>query len=167
VKTKIRRAKISDIRRLVDKMCEFYGILKSKGAKDIVRDDEVLRGGVTIEIGNGFNNPHWLCVLAERGEDIIAFIVGELEFCSPIGEFLKCMRIRATYLEDDSLVGPRVLLGLWSLVEDWAREHGAGFFYANIHPGNQPSVRAAKRVGFKHHYTQFYRPIDVETTEET
>ncbi len=166
MKTKIRKVKIGDIPRLVDGIFDFFTILKTKGAKDIVKDDEVLRGGITIKLGNGFSDPNWYCVVAERGEELIAFMIVTLEFCSPIDEHFKCVRVQANYLKDDTLAGPRVLMGMWGMVEDWAKEHGAGYFYANIHPGNQPSVRAAKRIGFKHHYTQFYRPIELETTEE-
>lgn len=166
MKTKIRKVRISDIPRLVDGIYDFYSILKKKGAKDIVKNEDVLRGGITIEVGNGFSNPNWYCVVAERGDDLIAFMIALLEFCSPIGEDLKCVRLHANYLKDDTLAGPRVLMGMWSMIEDWAKEHGAGHFYANIHPGNQSSVRAAKQVGFKHHYTQFYRPIGLELTEE-
>jgi hypothetical protein len=165
LKIKIRRAKISDIPELVDKLLDFYTTLKDRGAKDIVKDDQVLRGGITIEVGAGFSNPNWLCVVADKDGSLIAFMIGILEFCSPIGEDMKCVRIHANYLKEDSLVGPRVLTGLWGLVEDWARENGAGHFYANIHPGNQPSIRTAKLVGFKHHYTQFYRPIELEKGE--
>ncbi len=166
MKIKIRRAKLSDIPQLMDKIHEFYGVLKERGARDIAQDDRVLRGGIAIEVGNGFSNPNWFCVVAERGEDIIAFMLGILEFCSPIGEYFKCVKVQGTYLENETLAGPRVLMGMWGLLEDWAKENGASFFYANIHPGNQPSVRAAKKIGFKHHYTQFYRPIELETVEE-
>ena len=165
-KIKVRRAKLSDIPQLVDKLQMFYEHLKDRGARDITTNPDVLRGGITIEIGMGFSNPNWYCVVAERDREILAFMIGILEHCSPIEEHLKRVRIHADLLVDDSLVGPRLLMSLWGLMEDWAKESGAGYFYANIHPGNQPSVRAAKRVGFKHHYTQFYRPLEIETLEE-
>jgi hypothetical protein len=165
MKIKIRRAKISDIPQLVDKIVNFYDILKEKGAKDIARDENVLRGGTTIEIGNGFSNPNWLCIVAEKSGEIIAFMIGILEFCSPVSEQFKCVKIYSTYSEDDSMVGPKVIISMWGLIQDWAKEQGAGYFYANIHPGNQPSVRGAKYLGFKHHYTQFYRPIELESEE--
>jgi hypothetical protein len=166
MKIKIRKAKISDIPMLVEKVYDFYSILKDKGAKDINQDDQVLRGGITIEIGNGFSNPNWLCVVAVKDDRLLAFMIGILEFCSPTAEDMSCVRIHANYLDVDSLVGGKVLLGLWGLMEDWARERGVGYFYANIHPGNQPSIRTAKKIGFKHHYTQFYRPLELEKTEE-
>jgi hypothetical protein len=166
MKIKIRRAKISDIPNLVDKLYEFYNVLKDRGARDVAHDDNVLRGGITIEIGNGFSNTNWFCIVADKGGEIIAFMIGILEFCSPTSEHFKCVRLHAGQLDNDSLIGPRVLLGMWGLMEDWAKESGAGYFYANVHPGNQPSVRAVKKVGFKHHYTQFYRPIELETSEE-
>ena len=166
MKTKIRQAKIFDIPRLLERVYEFYEVLKTKGAKDIAQDVDVLRGGIAIEIGNGYVNPNWYCVIAERDKDIIAFLVGILEFCAPVSEHFKCVRVHGIYLENDSLVGPKVLFALWSLLEEWAKEYGASYFYANIHPGNQPSVRAAKKMGFKHHYTQFYRPIELEVREE-
>jgi hypothetical protein len=165
MKIKIRRAKISDIPQLVDKLNTFYDVLKSKGAKDIALDENVLRGGITIEIGNGFSNPNWFCVVADRNGEIIAFMLGILEFCSPTAEHFKCVRVSSTYSESDTLVGPRVVLGMWGLIQDWAKEQGAGYFYANVHPGNQPSVRGVKYLGFKHHYTQFYRPLEQATEE--
>ena len=166
MKIKIRKAKVSDIPRLMDKIHEFYDTLKAKGARDIAHDDAVLRGGIAIEIGNGYNNPNWRCILAEKGDEIIAFMVGILEFCGPTSEVLKCVRIHANFLKEDSLAGPKVLKSIWGEIDEWAKENGAGYYYANIHPGNQPSVRAAKHMGFKHHYTQFYRPIELETMEE-
>ena len=166
MKIKIRRAKISDIPNLVDKIYDFYTVLKDKGAKDIAFDNDVLRGGITIEVGNGFSNPNWFCVVADKDGEIISFMLGILEYCSPVSEHFKCVRLHASYLEENSLVGPRVLMGMWGLLEDWSKEHGAGYYYANVHPGNQASVRAVKKVGFKHHYTQFYRPVEFESKEE-
>lgn len=163
MKIKVRRAKVSDIPQLVDKVEDFYEILKSKGARDIAQDGNVLRGGITIEIGQGFNNPQWFCVVADKGGEIIAFMIGILEYCGPIDESLTRVRIHANYLNEDSFIGPRLLEKMWGEIEEWAKQNGAGYFYANIHPGNQPSVRVAKKIGFKHHYTQFYRPIDFET----
>ncbi len=165
MKVQIRRAKVSDVKQLQEKMFDLCVKQKDIGAKDVAKDDNVLWGGSTIEIGTGFSNPNWYCVVADRGGDIIAFMVGILEFCSPISEDLKTVRIHALSLENDSLIGPRVLMGMWGLMEDWAKECGAGHFYANILPGNQPSIRAAKKIGFKHHYTQFYRPVTMEMEE--
>jgi hypothetical protein len=166
VKIQIRRAKITDIPSLVDKVQKFYSFLKDRGARDIAHDDAVLRGGIIIEIGAGFSNPNWMCVVAVKNSEVIAFMIGILEYCSPISEFHKCVKIHADYLDDNSLVGGKVLLGLWRVLEAWAKESGAGFFYANIHPGNQPSVRAAKSIGFKHQYTQFYRPVELDKKVE-
>ena len=166
MKIKVRRAKVSDIPQLVDKYQEFFTIIRDKGDKDIAKDDNVLRGGVTIEIGRGFDNPSWCCVVGDRVGEIVSMMIGVLEFCSPISENFKCVRINANYLKDDSLVGPRVIIAMWSLIQEWAKENGAEYFYCNIHPGNASSIRAAKHIGFKHHYTQFYRPLDLETIEE-
>ena len=93
-------------------------------------------------------------------------MIGILEYCSPTSEFHRCVRIHADYLDNDTFAGPKVLMGMWGVIEEWAKEHGASYFYANIHPGNQSSVRAAKSIGFKHHYTQFYRPIELEKKVE-
>ena len=167
-KIQIRKAKISDIPSLVDKVQKFYSFLKDRGARDIAHDELVLRGGVVIEIGAGFSNPNWYCTVAVKDSEVVAYIIGSLEFCSPISEYHKCVKIHALHNDQgdgDSLVGGKVLLGLWSMIEAWAKENGASFFYANIHPGNQPSVRSAKLIGFKHQYTQFYR--SVEKVEES
>jgi hypothetical protein len=166
MKIKVRRAKVSDVRQLQEKLFKLYEIQKDIGAKDIAKDNDVLWGGSTIEIGTGFNNPNWHCVVADRDGELIAFLVGILEYCSPVAEDMRAVKIHANYLENDSLIGPRVLMSMWGLMEDWAKENGAGHFYANIHPGNQPSIRAAKKIGFKHHYTQFYRPLEMEAVEE-
>lgn len=167
MKIKIRKAKIIDIPSLVDKLFLFYTYLRDeKRANDIAKDDSVLRGGIVIEIGAGFTNPHWHCVVAVRDGEVIAFIIGILEFCAPTSEYHKCIRIHADYQDSGLLAGGKVLLNLWKLIDDWAMESGASYYYANIHPGNIPSVRAAKHVGFKHQYTQFYKNIDTETKVE-
>ena len=165
-KIQIRKAKISDIPSLVDKLQKFYSFLKDRGARDIAHDELVLRGGIVIEIGAGFSNPNWLCVVAVKDGEVVAFMVAMLEYCSPIAEYHKCVKIHADYLENDSLAGGKVLLGMWGMLESWAKDNGAGYFYANIHPGNQPSVRSAKSIGFKHQYTQFYRPVELERKVE-
>jgi hypothetical protein len=165
-KIQIRRAKITDIPSLVDKVQKFYSFLKDRGARDIAHDEAVLRGGIVIEIGAGFSNPNWLCVVAVKDSEVIAFMVGILEYCSPTSEYHRCVKIHADYLENNSLAGGRVLLGMWGVIESWAKDNGVGYFYANIHPGNQSSVRAAKSIGFKHQYTQFYRPIEQEKKVE-
>lgn len=166
MKIKVRRAKIQDVPQLVERIKDFYDIIKTKGARDLAQDESVLKGGIVIEVGNGFVNPNYYCIIAEKDGDIVAFMIGVLEFCSPVCEYLKCVRIHANYLNNDSLAGPKVLTAMWKLMEDWAEEHGAGFFYANIHPGNQPSVRAAKSIGFKHHYTQFFKLVGESEKEE-
>lgn len=166
MKIKVRRARVSDIRQLQDRLFEFCEIQKKIGCKDIAKNADVLWGGIAIEIGNGFNNPNWMCVVAVKDEKLIAFMIGILEFCAPTSEDLKCVRIHANFLDEDSLVGPRIIISMWGMINSWAKEAGAGYFYANIHPGNQPSVRSAKKIGFKHHYTQFYRPVILDETEE-
>ncbi len=163
---KIRRAKITDIPSLVEKANKFYNFLKDHGARDIAKEESVLRGGIVIELGSGFSNPNWYVAVAVKDEEVIAFSIGVLEYCSPISEYNKCVRIHADYQENDSLAGGRILLSMWGLIETWAKENGASYFYANVHPGNQPSVRGVKYLGFKHHYTQFYRPIELEKKEE-
>ena len=167
MRIKVRKAKLSDIPQLVDKFQDFYTTIRDLGARDINKNDDVLRGGIVIEIGQGFNNPNWFCVVGERVGEIVSYMVGALEFCSPVSEHLRCVRICGNYLKDDSLIGPKIIIGMWGLVQDWAKENGAEYFYCNIHPGNQRSIRAAKHIGFKHHYTQFYRPLDLEQVEES
>jgi hypothetical protein len=147
-------------------MFSFYSILKERGAKDINRDDKVLEGGITIEVGNGFNSPNWYCVIADNGTEIMGFLIGVLEFCSPISEDMKCVRVHAIYLDNDSFIGPKILKAMWKELDDWAVLCGAGHYYANVHPGNQPSIRATKACGFKHHYTQFYRPVGKQPETE-
>ena len=167
MKIKIRKAKIIDIPSLVDKLFMFYTYLRDeKRAIDIAKDDNVLRGGIVIEVGNGFSNPNWQCVVAVQDSEIVAFIIGILEFCAPISEHHKCIRIHANYQDSGTMAGGKILLSLWSLLEVWAKEQGASYFYANIHPGNQPSVRAAKHIGFKHQYTQFYKSVTDSKLED-
>jgi hypothetical protein len=164
-KIQIRRAKISDIPSLVDKVQKFYTFLKDRGARDIAHDESVLRGGIVIQIGTGFSDPNWFCTVAVKDQEVIAYMIGSLEYCAPTAEYHKCVKIHAMHNDQgntDSLVGGKVLLGLWGMMETWAKECGASYFYANIHPGNQPSVRSAKIIGFKHQYTQFYRSVEVE-----
>ncbi len=157
----VRRAKVVDIPQLVDKMFEFYVMLRDeKGAKDIAQDNGVLKGGVIIELGNGFCNPDWFIVLADRSGELVAFMIGILEFCSPVSEHLKCVRIHGNYLDENSLGGPRLLTTMWSKLNEWAYDKGAGYYYANIHPGNASSIRAAKHIKFKHHYTQFFKHVE-------
>jgi len=168
MKIKIRKAKISDLPSLVEKMQKFYTFLRDRGASDIAKNDNVLRGGIVIETGNGFCNPNWLFVVAVKDTEVVGFIISIIEFCSPISEYHKCVKIHADYQESDTLAGPKILLGMWGIVEDWAKEQGASFYYANVHPGNQSSVRAVKHIGFKHKYTQFHRLVDMEKkVEET
>jgi hypothetical protein len=168
MKIKVRRAQIADIPQLVDKLEMFYNILVEKGAKDISPIPDVLRGGVTIEVGMGYNNPDlWNCLVAvDSNGVIIGFCIGIQEFCGPVEPCLKRVRIHGLYIENDTLAAPRIITAMWNAMENWAQQIGAGYFYANIHPGNQPSVRAAKACHFKHHYTQFYRPVKLETEEE-
>jgi len=165
VKIKVRRAKVSDIRQLQEKLFKFYEIQIGKGCKDINKDPDVLWGGIAIEVGNGFSNPNWYCVLAEKDGEVIAFLIGILEFCSPIAENLKCIRVAASFLDEDSFAGPKVLTKMWEMLHNWAKDMGAGHFYANVHPGNQPSIRTVKKMGFNHHYTQFYRPVIMDEVE--
>ncbi len=59
MKIKVRRAKVSDVRQLQNKLYKLYEIQKDLGVKDIARDNDVLWGGSTIETGTGSNNPAW------------------------------------------------------------------------------------------------------------
>lgn len=164
-KIKVRKATIPDLPQLVEKQVLFYQTLQQKGAKDIAVNPDTLRGGVIMELGYGFQNPNWLYIVATKDDTVIGFMISILEMCAPIQGDFKCVRIHGLYLENDTLGGPAVLNAMWGMTESWAEEQGAGHFYANIHPGNQPSVRAAKSMQFKHHYTQFYRPIKIEKAE--
>jgi hypothetical protein len=166
MKIKIRKAKISDIPSLVEKMQRFYELIREKGASDVAKDNNILKGGIVIEVGNGFCNPNWLFVVATKDSDVIGFIIAITEFCSPVSEYHKCIKIHADYQESDTLIGPKILLGMWGIVEDWAKENNASYYYANVHPGNQSSVRAVKHIGFKHKYTQFHRLVELEKKEE-
>lgn len=168
MKIKVRKMSIADIPQLVDKMNNFYNILIEKGAKDISHDQNILRGGIVIEIGGMFNNPELACciVALEETGKLVGFIIGLQEFCSPVENCWKRVRVHGIYIENDSLAAPRIIEAMWKELECWGQQIGAGYFYANIHPGNQPSVRAAKSAGFKHHYTQFYRPIKLDQINE-
>ena len=90
MKIQIRRAKISDIPSLVEKVQKFYSFLKDRGARDIAHDEAVLRGGIVIEIGAGFSNPNCLYVVAVKDSEVVAFMIGLLEYCPPTSEFHRC-----------------------------------------------------------------------------
>lgn len=164
-KIKVRRAKYQDVPQLVDRLVEFYSGLAQKGAKDIETREAVLRGGVVAEVGTGIDNPHWHCIVAVKDLEVVGFMIGILQPCSPIQSDFRCVRIHAMFLDNDSLAAPKILKSMWGLMDSWSKENGAGHYYANIHPGNQPSVRAAKSIGFKHHYTQFYLTVEDERVD--
>ena len=151
----VRRAKVSDLPQLIDKMCEHAQGQKDFGVKTIAKDPQVVQGGMMIELGGCFLLPNYRIVLAEKDGDIVGYVIGVLEHCPPIDEYIKAVRIRADYINDKSLAAPKILTAMWNEIYKWGRAEGAGYFYGLIHPGNQPSIRTAKHAGFKHHMTQF------------
>jgi hypothetical protein len=155
VAIKVRKAKISDIPQLIDKMCEHVEVQKKLGVKTIAHDPMVVRGGISIELGGCFLMPNYRIILADKEGDIVGYVIGVLEHCPPIDEYVKAVRIRADYVSEKSLAAPRILEAMWNEIYKWGKSEGAGYFYGLIHPGNQPSIRTAKHAGFKHHMTQF------------
>lgn len=155
--TKIRPAKLSDVWELKNLIIEFRQHLANLGVKTIAKDENVLRGGTVIELGLTFENPNWCYIVAERDGELIGFIVGSIEQCGPTDSATLCMRIHGDYLRDNALSNPRILQKMWDALDKWGKSKGAEYYYCLIHPGNIPSIRTAKYVGFKHHMTQFIR----------
>ena len=88
-------------------------------------------------------------------------MMSSLEDCGPTENFLRCVRIRGDYVTLNTLIKPRILEKMWDEIKRWGTRHGAGYFFGFIHPGNAPSIRKAKKAGFKHYMTMF-----LHTTEE-
>jgi hypothetical protein len=161
-KITIRDARIHDIPQLEDMMIVFLHRQIELGNRLITKEPNHLKGGLVIELGLMYNDPMTKIIVAERNGELVGFLIGVLEFCDPVSRFLKCVRIKADYIEETSLARGLVLRKMWETLEDWAQKSGAGFFYGLIHPGNQSSIRVAKEVGFKHHTTQFVKIPRVE-----
>jgi len=153
---KVRDARIYDIPQLRDMLVEFYNWQRKLGNK-IYTNGQLLEGGVTIELGAGFHNPMWKIIVAEREGSIIGLLIGILEHCGAIEKFTHCIRIKADYMKDSSLARPEILRKMWHRLVGWGTEFNVGYYYGLIHPGNQPSIKVAKEVGFRHHTTQFLR----------
>ena len=153
---KIRDARIYDIPQIVDMMEEFILWQKKLGNK-IYTNGNMLRGGLVIDIGASYHDPMCKTIVAERGGVIVGLLVGQIEHCGPTDRFANCIRIKADFVKDKSLYRPRMLRAMWDKLLEWGKRYDVGYYYGLIHPGNQPSIRTAKEVGFKHHTTQFLR----------
>jgi hypothetical protein len=153
---KIRDARVYDIPQLRDMMVEFINWQRKLGNK-IYTNGQFLEGGVTIELGAGFHNPMWKIIVAERDGIILGLLIGILEHCGPTEKFTNCVKIKADYMKDSSLARPIILRKMWQRLVNWGTDFNVGYYYGLIHPGNQPSIKAAKEVGFRHHSTQFLR----------
>lgn len=161
--TRIRDAKIYDIPTLESLMYDFLRHQTSLGNKIYATNELHLRGGITIQLGIGYSDPRWKIIVAERDNRITGFLIGILEPCAATEKYVSCVRIHADYMLDDSMNRGRILKKMWQELEKWGRKNGAGYFHGFIHPGNQPSIRAAKEVNFKHHTTQFLKVVEEET----
>lgn len=162
VKTIVRRAKIEDLPELID-MCVESALIQVKHGNQLFSDDpNVLRGGFVIEAGMLFHSPRARIVVAQREENLIGYLIGTLEDCGPTEKFFRCVKIRGEYLRPamNSLQRPLVLLTMWETLRKWGIQMGADYFFSFIHPGNTPSIRVAKRGGFKHNMTQFVNIVD-------
>jgi hypothetical protein len=153
----IRDARIHDIPQLEDMMIAFLLHQITLGNRLITKEPAQLKGGLVIELGMMYNDPGSKIIVAERNNQLVGFLIGVLEFCEPVCRFLKCVRIKADYMEESSIARGLILRKMWETLEEWAWKNGAEFFYGLIHPGNQSSIRVAKEVGFKHHFTQFVK----------
>lgn len=162
IKTTIRRAKIDDIPALVDMCMESALIQINHGNQLFSSDPAVLKGGFVIEIGMHFHNPMARMLVAQRQGELVGYMIASLEDCGPAEKHLRRVRIWGDYIRPalDSLRRPLVLLTMWEEIRKWSISMGAGYGIAFIHPGNTPSIRSAKRVGFKHHLTQFVNLFD-------
>ena len=156
LEVRIREARIYDIPQIVDLMVEFIDWQRVKGNK-VYAEGQHLRGGVIIEIGAAFYNNLWKILIAERNNIVIGLLIGVMEHCGAIEKFNNCIRIKADYMKDNSLYRPKILRAMWNKMKEWGDEHKVGYYHGLIHPGNIPSIRTAKEVGFKHHTTQFLR----------
>lgn len=156
VSIKIRDARIYDIPQIIDIMEEFVNWQIRLGNKTYTNGDH-LRGGLTIEIGSSFYDNRCKMIVAEKGGIITGLLIAVLEHCSPTDKFVNCVRIKADYIKDKSLRRPAILRAMWDKLLSWGDKFEAGYYYGLIHPGNQPSIRTAKEVGFRHHTTQFLR----------
>jgi hypothetical protein len=163
--TKIRKAKYADVPDLIDMICSVLETEKKIGNKNIA-EGMVLRGGATIEFAHLFDDPNCRIVVAERNDNLIGFIIGNTEHCRPTDKYDKCLRVWLDYINDDSLAGPETLRRMWEHIRDWGQKRGAEYSYCHIHPGNLRSIRAAKKAGFGHHYTQFINVFNDKEVEE-
>jgi len=153
---KIRDARIYDLPQIIDIMEEFINWQIRLGNKVYASGDH-LKGGLTIEIGSSFYDNRCKMIVAEKGGLIVGLLIASLEHCSPTDRFVNCIRIKADYIKDKSLRRPAILRAMWDKLLTWGEKFEAGYYYGLIHPGNQPSIRTAKEVGFRHHTTQFLR----------
>lgn len=154
---KVREAQLTDVWDLIEMVIEFRETQKEIGVKTIAKRPDVLRGGTVLELGLTFNDPAWKYIVADKDGTLVGFIVGCLESCGPTNEWDLCMRVHGDYLTEKSLANPKILLKMWELLDKWSQEKGAKYCYGMIHPGNQPSIKTAKYLGFKHHMTQFVK----------
>jgi len=162
----VRQAKLADVWELLEMLLEFRNQQRELGVRTIAQNPGVLRGGTVIELGLTFNDPQWKYIVAEKDGLLVGFIVCHIERCGPTDEHEFCMRIHGDYLKEKSMANPRVLQKMWELLDTWAKSKGAEYYYGLIHPGNQPSIKVAKHVGFKHHMTQFLKMCSQDRGEE-
>lgn len=166
-KYQIRKAKMTDIPQLVGLIEEVMQNEIRLGNRTVARNPEHLRAGVMVQMGQMFGRPDVRIEVTTNGTDrVIGFVIGMIEMCPPTEDHLRCLRIWLDYINDDTLAGPKLGLKMWERVHQWGKEQGAGYTFAHILPKNIPSIRIAKHVGFRHHYTQFIYVGKQEQMEE-
>lgn len=169
-KYQIRQAKLTDIPQLVGLIDELMLNEIRLGNKTISHNEDHRKAGIMIKMGIFYNKPDVRIEVATNGTGrVIGFIIGLLEPCSPIDESMTALRVWLDYMKDETLAGPKLLIKMWERMYEWGKKHGVGYAYGHILPKNIPSIRAAKHMGFRHHYTQFlYReePAAEEKIEE-
>ena len=153
----VRDAKLGDAWELIELIFEFKQHLIKLGAKTINRNPQVLKSGVALEVGSTFRNDNWKYIVAEREGTLIGFLIGQIERCAPTDEYESCLRIMGDYLTSKSMGNARILQKMWDRLISWGVKKGVGYTFGMIHPGNQPAIKVAKAVNFKHHMTQFLR----------
>lgn len=160
-KVTIRQARLADMPQLEDLLIEFYEIQRRRGNRTLASNPNVLRGGVMVELSMNWANDNCRIMVAERDGVLLGFFIAEIIFCRPIEEYHKCVWVRGDYVKGKSLLNPIILERMWSQIYKWGESQGASYFFGDIHQSNQPSIRTAKSVGFKHYFTRFLKFVSV------
>lgn len=158
----IRSARLADLPQLEDLLVEFYETQKKRGNKTLANNPDVLRGGVMAELSMNWLNPNCKIMVADKSGELLGFFIAEIVNCRPIEEYHRAAWIRGDYVipRINSLLRPVILKKMWSEIHKWSVQNGVSYFYGDIHQSNQPSIKTAKSVGFKHYLTRFMKLVD-------